>query len=155
MNDIKNNVPPGNTPAVLFVCVHNSGRSQMAEAIFNHLAEGKAQAFSAGTRPAAHTDRTVRQAMDEIGIDISGQRPKLLTPEMIESAGRIISMGCGAAETCPVKLVPAEEWQIDDPEGKAIEEVRAIRDDIMASVLHLMAAASQKNNGERLPLTQK
>ncbi|OGO30125.1 MAG: arsenate reductase [Chloroflexi bacterium RBG_16_56_11] len=119
---------------VIFVCVHNSGRSQMAEAFFNRLAEGKARAISAGTRPAVHTDRTVVVAMKELGIDISLQRPKLLTFEMLEKADHAITMGCGVEETCPASFIPTEDWRLDDPEGKSLEEVRIIRDTIKAKV---------------------
>jgi arsenate reductase len=123
---------------ILFVCVHNAGRSQMAEAFFNNYARGKAQAFSAGTQPASHTDRTVSQAMKEIGIDISSQRPKMLTLKMMEDADRVITMGCGVEGVCPATFVPTEDWQLEDPEGKSIERVRAIRDEIETKVKNLI-----------------
>jgi arsenate reductase len=123
---------------ILFVCVHNSGRSQMAEAFFNNYAKGKAQAFSAGTQPASHTDRTVLQAMKEIGIDISSQRPKMLTLKMMDDADRVITMGCGVEGVCPATLVPTEDWQLEDPEGKSIEQVRVIRDEVAAKVKNLI-----------------
>jgi arsenate reductase len=123
---------------ILFVCVHNSGRSQMAEAFFNNYANGKAQAFSAGTQPASHTDRNVLQAMREIGIDISAQRPKMLTLKMMEDADRVITMGCGVEGVCPATLVPTEDWQLEDPEGKPIERVRAIRDEVETKVKRLI-----------------
>jgi arsenate reductase len=123
---------------ILFVCVHNSGRSQMAEAFFNDYAKGKAQAFSAGTQPASHTNRTVLQAMKEIGIDISSQRPKMLTLEMVESADKVVTMGCGVEGVCPATFVPTEDWQLEDPEGKPIERVRAIRDEIATKVKKLI-----------------
>jgi arsenate reductase (thioredoxin) len=123
---------------ILFVCVHNAGRSQMAEAFFNHYAKGKAQAFSAGTQPASHTNRTVLQAMKEIGIDISAQRPKMLTLKMLENADKVISMGCGVEGVCPATFVPTEDWQLEDPEGKPIEQVRGIRDEIEAKVKRLL-----------------
>lgn len=115
---------------VLFVCVHNSGRSQMAEAFFNQMAKGKAAAISAGTRPAVHMDKGVVEAMHEIGIDIRNQRPKLLTFTMLENADRVITMGCGVEETCPASFVPAEDWELNDPEGRSLEEVRKVRDTI-------------------------
>ncbi len=115
---------------VLFVCVHNAGRSQMAEAFFNQMAKGKATAISAGTKPAAHTDKVVVKVMDEIGIDIGKQRPKALTLEMVDQADRVITMGCGVEETCPASFVPTEDWELDDPEGRSPEEVRKIRDTI-------------------------
>ncbi len=106
----------------------------MAEAFFNHFAGGKARAFSAGTRPASHTDRIVVEAIKELGMDISQQRPKRLTTEMLENADRIITMGCGVEGVCPAAFVPAEDWQLDDPEGQPIEKVRQIRDDIKDKV---------------------
>ena len=115
---------------VLFVCVHNSGRSQMAEAFFNKMTNSKAVAISAGTRPSAHIDHNVVEAMLEISIDIRQQRPKPLTLEMMESADRVITMGCGVEETCPASFIPTEDWELDDPEGKSIEEIRKIRDTI-------------------------
>ena len=124
---------------VLFVCVHNSGRSQMAEAFFNQLAKGEAVATSAGTRPAAHVDRNVADAMCEVGIDIRQQRPKPLTFEMVESADRVITMGCGVDEVCPASFIPTEDWELSDPEGKPIEEVREVRDGIKARVEKLIA----------------
>ncbi len=123
---------------ILFVCVHNSGRSQMAQAFFNSYAKGKAQSFSAGTQPASHTDRTVLQAMKEIGIDISSQHPKMLTLEMVENADKVVTMGCGVEGVCPATFVPTEDWQLEDPEGKPIERVRAIRDEIETKVKKLI-----------------
>jgi arsenate reductase (thioredoxin) len=119
---------------VLFVCVYNSGRSQMAEAIFNQLAREKAIASSAGTQPSATIDPTVVQVMHEAGLDIRLHQPKLLTIEMMESADKVISMGCGVEETCPAGLVPMEDWGIEDPAGKALEKVREIRDIIRGKV---------------------
>ena len=123
---------------VLFVCVHNSGRSQMAEAFFNYYASGKATATSAGTQPASHVDRTVVAAMKEIGIDISSNRSKLLTPEMMEGVDKAITMGCGVEGVCPATFVPSEDWHLEDPEGKPIEKVREIRDEIEAKVKTLI-----------------
>ena len=119
---------------VLFVCVHNAGRSQMAEAFFNQMTKGKATAISAGTRPAIHMDKGVVKAMRELGIDISQQRPKALTLEMVEQADRVITMGCGVEETCPASFIPTEDWELDDPEGRSLEDVRKIRDMIKARV---------------------
>jgi arsenate reductase len=119
---------------VLFVCVHNSGRSQMAEAFFNNLAGARASASSAGTQPAPGINPTVIQAMREAGLDISHQTPKALTIEMMRNADRVITMGCGVAETCPARIVPTEDWEIEDPEGKPIDEVREIRDAIRKKV---------------------
>lgn len=127
---------------VLFVCVHNSGRSQMAEAFFNQLAKGRAIAKSAGTKPAAHTDHTVVEAMLEAGIDIRNQRPKPLTMEMLENADRVITMGCGIEEVCPASFVTTEDWELENPEGKPIEKVRGIRDEIKARVEALVKELS-------------
>jgi len=106
----------------------------MAEALFSKMANSKAVAISAGTRPAAHLDRNVVEAMREIGIDISQQRPKGLTLEMMQKPDRVISMGCGVEETCPASFVPTEDWELDDPEGRSLDEVRMIRDTIRARV---------------------
>ena len=125
---------------VIFVCVHNSGRSQMAEAFFNKLAEGKVQAFSAGTRPADKVNSVVVEAMKEAGIDISGNKPKALTMDMVEKADRIITMGCGAeAEAvCPASFVKTEDWALEDPKGKSLEQVRKIRGEIKERVSRLL-----------------
>jgi arsenate reductase len=119
---------------VLFVCVHNSGRSQMAEAFFNQIAKSKVEAISAGTQPAAQVNPTVVVAMRELGIEIGNQKPKSLTLDMLESAYLVITMGCSVAEVCPASFVPTEDWELDDPEGKSIEEVRRIRDRIKTKV---------------------
>jgi len=123
---------------VLFVCVGNSGRSQMAEAFFNQKARGKAVAISAGTNPATQVNSIVVAAMREVDIEIQGKKPKMLTAEMLEGADRVITMGCNVSEACPASFVPAEDWGLDDPEGKPIEEVRQIRDKIKARVEELV-----------------
>ena len=135
---------------VLFVCVHNSGRSQMAEAFFNHLAGNKAAGFSAGTKPAAKVNPVVVKVMREIGIDISTQKPKILTLEMMEKADKVITMGCGVEETCPAGIVPMEDWQIEDPEGKPTEKVRQIRDTIKNKVAGLIDELSYSKGSIRL-----
>jgi arsenate reductase len=123
---------------ILFVCVHNARRSQMAEAFFNHYAKGEAQAFSAGTHFANRIDPTVIEVMKEVGIDISHKRPKVMTLEMLGTADKVISMGCGVEGVCPATFVPTEDWQLEDPEGKPIEQVRAIRDEIETKVKNLI-----------------
>jgi protein-tyrosine-phosphatase len=123
---------------VLFACVHNSGRSQMAEAFFNHYAFGKAVAKSAGIQPASHVDRTVVEAMKELGIDISSNRSKLLTREMMEGVDKTVTMGCGLEGVCPATFVTSKDWHLEDPEGKPIEEVREIRDEIEVKVKTLI-----------------
>ncbi len=126
---------------VLFVCVHNSGRSQMAEAFFNDLAHGQARAYSAGTQPAEAVDPVVVSAMSEVGLDISKKRPQALTLEMVEKADRMITMGCGAdaKAVCPASFIETEDWVLDDPHSKGIEEVRKIRDEIWRRVTRLVA----------------
>ena len=125
---------------VLFVCVHNSGRSQMAEAFFNHMARGKAIAYSAGTQPADKVNPVVVEAMREIGIDISRNKPKMLTMDMVEEADKMITMGCGAeAEAvCPASFIETEDWALEDPKGKTLEQIRKIRDEIKELVSKLV-----------------
>jgi protein-tyrosine-phosphatase len=120
--------------AVLFVCVHNSGRSQMAEAFLNRLAAGRAKALSAGTQPAENVDPAVVQAMREVGIDISDSKPKILAPRMLEHTERVVTMGCGLEEVCPTTLTETEDWGLEDPKGKPLDEIREIRDEIQARV---------------------
>jgi arsenate reductase (thioredoxin) len=123
---------------VLFVCVGNAGRSQMAEAFFNHLAGTKARAMSAGTKPASAVDPKTIEVMREVGVDISAAKPKALTTEMLDQADRVVTMGCGVEGVCPASFVETEEWQLEDPKGKPIEDVRRIRDDIRTRVLRLL-----------------
>jgi len=125
---------------VLFVCVHNSGRSQMAEAFFNQMAKGKAQAYSAGTQPADKVNPVVVGAMKEVGIDISGNKPKALTFEMVEQSDKMITMGCGAeaGAVCPASFIETEDWALEDPKEKSLEQVRKIRDEIKERVINLL-----------------
>ena len=123
---------------VLFVCVHNAGRSQMAEAFFNRMAKGRAKGFSAGTQPADKVNPVVVEVMREVGIDISRRKPKMLTLEMLEDVDRVITMGCSVEKACPASSVPTEDWQLEDPEGKPIEQVRQIRDEVKAKVERLI-----------------
>jgi arsenate reductase len=122
---------------VLFVCVHNAGRSQMAEAFFNRYASGFAEAVSAGTMPADAVSPEAVEAMKEKGIDISSQRPKALTPGTTAGVERAITMGCGV-DACPAVFVPTEDWGLEDPAGRPIEKAREIRDSIEARVKHLI-----------------
>jgi len=126
---------------VLFVCVGNAGRSQMAEAFFNQAANGRARAISAGTKPAGAVDLRIVEVMREVGIDISAARPKALTVEMLEQADRVVTMGCGVEGVCPASFVETEDWQLEDPKGKSLEEVRRIRDEIRARVTRLLGRA--------------
>jgi arsenate reductase len=124
---------------VLFICVHNSARSQMAEAFFNRHAGGRALAVSAGTMPSAAVNPLVIEAMREAGIDLSARKPRLLDYTMLEQADRVVSMGCGVDAACPARLVPVEDWALADPTGKTPREVRAIRNEIERRVLELLA----------------
>ena len=135
---------------VLFVCVGNSGRSQMAEAFFNHLSGGGCLATSAGTRPATSVSRTAVAAMAELGIDIRSQRPKPLTQQMIRQADRIITMGCDVMESCPAGLHPSEDWDLEDPQGQPLEKVRLIRDQIQKRVLALLADLGEPYSAETM-----
>jgi arsenate reductase len=121
---------------ILFICVHNSGRSQMAEAFFNQLAKGKAKAISAGSQPADQVNPTVMQAMREVGIDISHNKPKLLTLEMLEGIALAITMGC--EDACPYTTAETRDWGLEDPKDKPIEQVRKIREEIKTRVSDLM-----------------
>ncbi|MBI4339117.1 MAG: hypothetical protein HY680_04095, partial [Chloroflexi bacterium] len=118
---------------VLFVCVHNAGRSQMARALFNREAQRRGLAYraeSAGTEPGDHIHANVAQAMGEIGLDISREQPKLLTNDMAQAAKRVITMGCQVdAEKCPAVFIKGvEDWGLPDPRDRPLTEVRAIRD---------------------------
>jgi len=124
-------------PTVLFVCVHNAGRSQIAEALFNAYAGGKATALSAGVEPVAALNLNVIAAMRESGYDIRSNRPKLLTEEMIEDADHVITMGCMDDPSCPAVLAE-EDWGIDDPAGVPLMKVRVIRDEIARRVRKLL-----------------
>ncbi len=124
---------------VLFVCVHNSGRSQMAAAFMEYHAKGAVAVDSAGTVPSDAVNPVVVAALKEKGLDISKGKPKLLTQEMADAADRIITMGCSIEETCPATFVLTEDWGLDDPAGKAIEQVRAIRDEVQVRVKRLLA----------------
>ncbi|MGI2336065.1 MAG: low molecular weight phosphatase family protein [Dehalogenimonas sp.] len=124
---------------VLFVCIHNSGRSQMAEEFFNVIAGGWATGESAGTGPGETVNPVVAEAMAELGFDLSHKKPRLLTPEMIAAADRVITMGCMKDEgVCPVVFTPAEDWGLPDPKGQDIAAVRKIRDEIRRQVMELV-----------------
>lgn len=127
---------------ILFVCVHNAGRSVMAQALFNVIAPAGMQAVSAGTEPSAAPHVVVVEAMREIGIDVSGHTGTMLTDEMVRSAERVVTMGCavdGAA--CPaIRYAGVEDWGLPDPKGRPLEEVRAIRDEIACRVRTLAPA---------------
>jgi arsenate reductase (thioredoxin) len=124
-------------PQVLFVCVHNAGRSQMAAALLRHHANGAVDVRSAGSEPADAINPAVRHVMAEIGIDLSTEQPKKLTTDAVEGSDVVITMGCGDA--CPI--FPGKrylDWELTDPAGKDIDEVRPIRDEIDARVKGLL-----------------
>ena len=125
---------------VLFACIHNAGRSQMAAAFFNALAEpAAAQAISAGTEPATRVHPEVVQVMHEVGIDLTAAQPQRLTPELAAGAALLVTMGCG--ESCPVLPgLRRADWALSDPNGQPLERVRAIRDQVRARVGALVAA---------------
>ncbi len=125
-------------PSVLFVCVHNAGRSQMAAAYTSYLSRGAIEVRSAGSAPADHVNPAVREAMLEEGIDISAETPKILTTEAVQASDVVITMGCG--DTCPI--FPGKrylDWVLDDPAGQGVEAVRPIRDEIRRRVAELVA----------------
>jgi arsenate reductase (thioredoxin) len=128
--------------SVLFVCVHNAGRSQMAEAFFNKLAKERgleAAAVSAGTAPGQQVNPVAAQAMAEVGVSLEGRRPRQLTPELAAAADRIITMGCGVeAEMCPAGSYITEDWQLPDPHDQPIEAVREVRDAVRQRVVSLL-----------------
>ncbi|MGB5757641.1 MAG: arsenate reductase ArsC [Acidimicrobiales bacterium] len=133
-------IDPGSPdkPAVLFLCVHNAGRSQMAAGWLRHLAGERVDVFSGGSDPSDVTNAAAVAAMAEVGIDISTEDPKPLTDEIVQAADVVVSMGCG--ETCPI--LPGkryEDWELDDPAGQPIEMVRQVRDDIRRRVDTLIA----------------
>lgn len=124
---------------ILFVCVENAGRSQMAEAFFRKYATSRFQASSAGTKPVSKVNPVVSQAMREVGIDVENQQPKSLSADMLESSDITVNMGCMDRESCPTLFVKdVLDWNIDDPKGKSLEEVRKIRDEIEIKVKELV-----------------
>jgi protein-tyrosine-phosphatase len=129
-------------PTVLFVCVHNAGRSQMAAGYLQHLAGDRIEVLSAGSQPADQINPVAVQAMAEDGIDIAAAEPKVLTPEAVQKSDVVVTMGCGDA--CP--YFPGtryEDWELDDPAGQGLEAVRPIRDNIRSRIEYLI--------GELLP----
>ena len=125
-------------PSVLFVCVHNAGRSQMAAGYLRQLSGGKIDVYSAGSMPADQINQTAVEAMLEEGIDIASEQPKILTTEAVQASDVVITMGCGDA--CP--FFPGkryEDWKLDDPAGQGIDAVRQIRDDIKQRIEQLIS----------------
>ena len=129
-------------PSVLFVCVHNAGRSQMAAGFLSHLGGGDIEVRSAGSAPADQINPVAVAAMAEVGIDITAEQPKILTDEAVQASDVVITMGCGDA--CP--FYPGkryEDWELDDPAGQGIESVRPIRDEIRGRVEALIASLKE------------
>jgi len=125
-------------PEVLFVCVHNAGRSQMAAGLLDELAGGDVNVRSAGSDPAESVNPAVVEAMREVGVDMSRELPKPLDQEVVRAADVVVTMGCGDA--CPVYPSKRyEDWQLDDPAGRGIDEIRSIRDEIERRVRALLA----------------
>ncbi|WP_443055742.1 arsenate reductase ArsC [Streptomyces sp. NBC_00690] len=125
-------------PSVLFVCVHNAGRSQMAGAFLTHLSQGRVEVRSAGSAPADAVNPAAVEAMAEVGIDMSTETPKILTMEAVQASDVVITMGCG--DTCPI--FPGKrylDWKLDDPAGQGVEAVRPIRDEIEQRVHDLLS----------------
>ncbi|MFH8712150.1 arsenate reductase ArsC [Streptomyces zaomyceticus] len=129
--------------SVLFVCVHNAGRSQMAAGFLRHLAGNRVEVRSAGSIPGDHVNPAAVEAMAEVGVDISDQKPKVLTTEAVQASDYVITMGCGDA--CPI--FPGKkylDWALEDPAGRGVEAVRPIRDEIKALIERLIAEIDAK-----------
>jgi arsenate reductase len=125
---------------VLFVCVENAGRSQMAEAFARKYGGGKVEALSAGTMPAKEVNPIVIQVMQEKGVDLTANKPKTITRQMVEEADMIIVMGCSAEGFCPAPLLSkVVDWQIEDPKDKPVEKVREIRDELDSRIRKLIS----------------
>jgi len=125
-------------PSVLFVCVHNAGRSQMAAGFLSALSGGAVEVRSAGSLPADQVNPAAVAAMGELGIDLSAEQPKVLTTDAVQASDVVITMGCG--DVCPIYPGKRyEDWKLDDPAGQGIDAVRPIRDEIRARVLTLLA----------------
>jgi len=137
-----------NAAKVLFACVHNAGRSQMAAAWFNLLvAPGCAQALSAGTEPGQRVHPEVVAVMQEVGVEIAGATPQLLTDDLATDCNLLVTMGCG--ETCPaIPGIEREDWPLADPKGRTLEEVRAIRDTVRERVEALLARRGWQRTAE-------
>jgi arsenate reductase (thioredoxin) len=133
---------------ILFVCVENAGRSQIAEGFFNRKYAPKGyRAISAGTRPASQINPLAVQAMKEVGIDISSQKSKIITEDMIRSSERSVNMGCVEKAECPMLFINnVADWGIEDPKGKPIEKVREIRDEIERRVKEIAQSLQRQNS---------
>ncbi|MEO7421117.1 MAG: arsenate reductase ArsC [Ornithinibacter sp.] len=131
--------PQPDRPSVLFVCVHNAGRSQMAAAWLEHLSGGAVEVRSAGSAPAVSVNRAVVEAMLEVGIDLGAEVPKVLTTDAVQLSDVVITMGCGDA--CPIFSGRRyEDWDLEDPAGQGVDAVRPIRDEIRSRVVVLLSS---------------
>jgi len=131
---------------ILFVCVENAGRSQMAEAFFRKFAPSRFNVSSAGTTPSSQLNPIVIQVMKEVGIDVMDQHPKLLSDFMIENSSKTVNMGCMDKESCPSLFVKdVVDWNISDPKEKSLDEVRIIRDTIKSEVMNLIKTLEATN----------
>jgi protein-tyrosine-phosphatase len=129
---------------ILFVCVENAGRSQMAEGFFRKVAPEGFEPISAGTKPISQINPVVVQVMDEVGVDIKQQKPKDINEDMMRNSTKIVNMGCMDKSFCPTLFIPnLIDWGIEDPKGKSIEQVREIRDDIEQRVKQLVTNLSK------------
>lgn len=134
-------------PEVLFVCVHNAGRSQMAAALLNARSGGRVHVRSAGSAPADSINAVVVEALSEIGVDIGNETPKLMTDDFVRAADVVITMGCGDA--CPIYPGKRyEDWEVEDPAGKDLEAVRKIRDDVAGRVARLIRELQPANTAK-------
>ena len=134
-------------PSVLFVCVHNAGRSQMAAGFLSHLAGDTVEVRSAGTAPAERINPVVVEAMAEVGVDLEAEAPKVLTTDAVQASDVVVTMGCG--DECP--FFPGKtylDWELDDPAGKDLAAVRPIRDDIRARVEQLVGTLGADRRGD-------
>ena len=133
---------------ILFVCIENAGRSQMAEGFFNHRYTPKGyRSISAGTRPVSQINPLAIQAMSEVGIDISGQKSKIITEDMIKSSAKLVNLGCIERAECPMLFINnVIDWGIEDPKGKPIEKVREIRDEIDRRVKEIAESLQEQDS---------
>ena len=134
---------------VLFVCIENAARSQMAEGLFRKYAPSDYEPLSAGTVPKSQINPLAAEVMGEVGIEISSQKPKELSDEMIRNADKIINMGCMDKNFCPALFVPkVRDWGIEDPKGKPIEKVREIRDEIERKIKEIVEEIGKENTND-------
>ena len=139
-------------PAVLFVCVHNAGRSRMAEAIFNSLAGDRYRGISAGTEPAARPHPEVVEAVRANGLSLEERPGRMLTQELTDEAIKVIGMGCAVEDACPALRVPLEDWDLPDPKGRSPEEVEDIYNTIEMKVRNLIAKLDRELADPQAPL---